>query len=189
MRQIQKKATKNRYLQAAQRNASLDVLRVLCMFMIVTGHCILHGGIFDELAGDMSINYVETKILYNLLQVHVNCFVLISGYFLCTSTFKLSKWIKLWGCTLFYSVLLFIILCATGNAVFSITEMVKSCLPFSQQRYWFVTTYLLMYILSPICNAAIANLTQKQHLMGILGFFSNIYLLAKYHLLGEVHNG
>ncbi len=155
-----------------ERNASLDVLRVLAMGMIVVGHCLLHGGVLEAAAGSLSTNYILTQTLYCMLRVHVNCFVLVSGYFLCTSTFRLSKWLKLWGTAFFWSLLIFALLCMTGNAAFSLVGLVKAFLPFSQQRYWFLTTYLLMYMLSPVCNAAIEKMTQKQHLMSLLGFFA-----------------
>ncbi len=153
-----------------QRNSSLDVLRVLSMFMIVLGHAFLHGGIINN--SDNSVNVIVAKAIYPFLTVHVNCFVLVSGYFLCTSEFKVSKWIKLWMSALFWSVTVFAVLCVTGQVEFSITGMLSACLPFTQQRYWFVTTYLLMYTLVPVCNAAIKTLTQKQHLVCLVGFFT-----------------
>ncbi len=155
----------------APRNASLDVLRVLAMLMIVIGHCLLHGGILSAASADSTGNYILAQIIYCMLKVHVNCFILVSGYFLCAGTFRLSKWLKLWGTAFFWSVSLYAVLCLTGSAAFSWVGLVKAFLPFSQQRYWFLTTYLLMYLLTPVCNAAIAQMTQKQHLISLLIFF------------------
>lgn len=39
-----------------ERNTSLDALRVLCMFLIVLGHAMVHGHVLDTLSPN-SINY------------------------------------------------------------------------------------------------------------------------------------
>lgn len=83
-----------------ERNTSLDALRVLCMFLIVLGHAMVHGHVLDTLSPN-SINYYIVNILRAFLSVHVNCFVLISGYFLCTYKFRLSKVFFIWWQTFF----------------------------------------------------------------------------------------
>ncbi len=162
-----------------QRNASLDVLRVLSMFMIVITHCLGHGGIGTALKDTLSLSYFEYIFASSFFQVHVNCFVLVSGYFLCTSTFKWSKVVKLWVTAFFWSVLLYLLTAIFGGEVFpfSIKELVKVCLPFTQQRYWFLTTYLLMYLLCPVCNSAIHAMNKRQHLSAIMTFFAVFIVL------------
>ena len=78
----------------SQRNASLDILRTLCMFLIVLGHSICHGQVLDAVATN-SANYFLVTAIYTFLMVHVNCFVLISGYFLCIQKFRMEKAISL----------------------------------------------------------------------------------------------
>ena len=65
-----------------ERNVSLDVLRVLCMFLIVLGHAMFHGHVLQALTPN-SVNDCMTSVLRAFLSVHVNFFVLLSGYFLC----------------------------------------------------------------------------------------------------------
>lgn len=154
-----------------ERNTSLDALRVLCMFLIVLGHAMVHGHVLDTLSPN-SINYYIVNILRAFLSVHVNCFVLISGYFLCTYKFRLSKVFFIWWQTFFWSVTLYIFVCISGIVPFEIESLLRACLPFTQQRYWFVTTYLLMYVLIPLLNAAIHTMSQRQHAFFIATFFS-----------------
>ena len=78
------------------RNVSLDILRILCMFLIVLGHAMIHGQVLDAVAAN-SPNYFLLHVLRAFLSVHVNCFVLISGYFLCTHEFRIRKFFSLWG--------------------------------------------------------------------------------------------
>ncbi len=160
-----------------ERNASLDLLRVLAMFMIVMTHCLPHTGLLES-DSLYNANCFIIKTVSSFICVHVNCFVLVSGYFLCTGKFRISKWLKLWASALFWSGLIYIILCSTGNGTFTFSGFAKAFMPFTQRRYWFLSTYLLMYILTPVCNAAIHAMTQKQHLRSIIGFFS-VYILLQ----------
>lgn len=160
-----------------ERNTSLDALRVLCMFLIVLGHAMAHGHVLDTLSPN-SINYYIVNILRAFLSVHVNCFVLISGYFLCTYKFRLSKVFFIWWQTFFWSVTLYIFVCISGIVPFEIESLLRACLPFTQQRYWFVTTYLLMYVLIPLLNAAIHTMSQRQHAFFIATFFF-IYIVLQ----------
>lgn len=152
------------------RNVPLDFLRVLCMFLIVLGHAMIHGHVLDELSPD-SVNYYVVNTVRAFLSVHVNCFVLISGYFLCKREFNLKHIVSIWGRALFWSLTLYLLLCAGGVIQFDIGRFVKACLPFTQQRYWFVTTYILMYTLLPLLNAAIRAMSQRQHAYFLAAFF------------------
>lgn len=159
------------------RNISLDVLRVLCMFLIVLGHAMVHGQVSEALHPN-NINYYLVSILRTFLSVHVNCFVLISGYFLCMQKFKLNKLLSIWGQAFFWSITLYIILYISGIVSFDIKSFLKACLPFTQERYWFVTTYLLMYTLIPFLNAAIRAMSQRQYAFFLAMFFT-IYIVLQ----------
>ena len=144
-----------------ERNVSLDVLRVLCMFLIVLGHAMFHGHVLQALTPN-SVNDCMTSVLRAFLSVHVNCFVLLSGYFLCTQEFRPVRFFAIWGQAFFWSAALYLLLCI-GGAPFEGKTFLKACLPFTQKRYWFVTTYLLMYALAPLLNAAARAMSRRQH--------------------------
>ncbi len=164
---------------SASRNASLDLLRIVSMLMIIAWHCIVHGGILGSFSGEITVRYLSVILLMSFLSVHVNCFVLVSGYFLCESTFKVSKLIKLWLEALFWSAVIHISIHYFDPAHFTldIRDIFRSAMPFTQDRYWFVTTYMLMYILSPICNKAITAMNKRQHMIAIVSFFTVFILL------------
>ncbi|OUN80295.1 hypothetical protein B5G06_11810 [Flavonifractor sp. An52] len=160
-----------------QRNISLDVLRILIMFMIVAGHALYHGGILKTVT-PFSIEYYIANFIEALLVVHVNCFVLLSGYFLSKKQFSFKRIFLLWGQMLFWSVLLFaVIFILNGSKTIDVKEVVKSFLPFTQQRYWFMTTYLLMYILVPFLNAAIEYMPKRKLQCALAMWFSVFVLL------------
>ena len=140
-----------------KRSVSLDIFRCLVMFMIVLGHSLVHGGILDNVR-EFTPAYYSSYVLWIFLYVHVDCFVIMSGYFGWKKKFTWKKWLKLWSECFFWSVVLFLLITMfTGTGV-SLKELIKSLMPFTQQRYWFMTTYLLMYLLTPLINKAISDM-------------------------------
>lgn len=148
-----------------ERKNNLDVLRILSMLFIVSLHYLGVGGAFfnieDGNVSAVTVNYVTAAWLEALAIVGVNCFVLISGYFLINSTFKWKKVGSVCLTTLFFSVIMFVIYSAIFG--FSLGNMLRSFLPVLMSTYWFITVYLVLYILSPYINILCNHLTQKQH--------------------------
>lgn len=147
------------------RNISLEWFRILAMMMIVLLHSIDHSGLAEALIPGSVLYYYE-MFIYALVQVCVNCFVLLSGYFLVTSTFKTKKLLSLWIEVVFYSLSIKLVMMVTGEIPFSFKSLLSCLVPVITGRYWFVTIYFGMYLLSPFYNIAITAMTKKQH--GIL---------------------
>ena len=144
----------------ANRNVNLDLLRILSMLLIILLHSIDHTGILE--AGS-DLFYIRFE--YMLVQVCVNCYVLISGYFLVTSRFRISKLVQLWMETVFYSLTIKVVFMAAGAAPFSALSLISCLFPVLTGRYWFVTIYVGMYLLSPFLNIAIRAMNKKTHAM------------------------
>ena len=142
-----------------KRLVNLDLLRVITMIMIITLHYLGKGGALYST--NEKVLVVAWFIEY-LSIVAVNIFVLISGYFLIDSKFKWSKVLKLSIEVWFYSLIIIIINLLTFHDV-SKLEIIHSIFPISFKQYWFITMYLLMYIISPFLNILINNITKKQH--------------------------
>lgn len=142
------------------RNSSLDLLRIIAMFMVVLLHLLGKGGC-------LSSSNENIKHLSYFLEAFsigaVNIYVLISGYFLYDSKFSWKKVVKLWSQVLFYSLLFFAIFYVCGYN-FTKKDILFSIFPvMTKQNYWFVTCYLFMYIMSPFLNVLLINLNKKQH--------------------------
>ena len=164
-------------MATAERKYNLDLLRILSMIFVVCLHYLgVGGGYYNILDGDLSkitVNFVSASLLEALAIVGVNCFVLISGYFLITSSFKPKKILDLWFNTIFYTVILFIIYVALFG--FGLNAAIKSAAPILMSTYWFITVYIALYLVSPFINKLCENITQKQHLTLIailVGIFS-----------------
>lgn len=105
----------------------------------------------------------------------VDVFVLISGYFLCTQQFKLSRIIKLYFAVVFYSIAWMLISTFVYHQPITQSSIINALLPITNNQYWFISCYVGLYIMSPIINVLIRGLTQIQHIGAIIilvGLFS-----------------
>ena len=156
-----------------ERFLNLDLLRIFSMFLIVFLHSIDHSGVLEMAnnAGQIfTFGYVF--FVYFLSQICVNLFVLISGFFLSESNFKLEKLVRLWLETVFYSFLIKCFFMATGKIPFSPLSLISCFLPVFTGRYWFMTIYFGLYMLMPFLNILIKKLNVKQFTsLNILLFF------------------
>ena len=150
--------------QNAKRQCNLDLLRIFAMFFIVLLHSVDHSGVLEAVTdqGKLSCS-LYVYFIYALTQICVNCYILLSGYFLVTSRFKLSKLVTLWLETVVYSLLFKLVFMLSGAEPISITSLVSCFVPITTGRYWFITIYFGMYLLSPFLNAAIRALGCKKH--------------------------
>ncbi len=173
-----------------KRNAGLDILRVLSMLMVVSWHFLCHGGLVGYALKPVSANWFLGNLLYSASMPAVNCFVLISGYFLCTAQFKAKRVSYVWAQTVFYSVLLYAIFGMDGD--FSVLRLASKAIVLTMNRYWFVTAYLLMYLVSPFLNKAIHAMDKRAHFMCcvvLLGVFSVLHNVVYFSDFGFLHDG
>ena len=124
-------------ISTKNRNIGLDFLRVLCMIMVVLLHYLEKGGLLQE-ENSKGIDYTIYNILKSAAIIAVNCYVLISGYFLIKSQFKVKKILRLWGEVIFYSYTIYILLFSFGLIEFKFMELVKSIFPIISKQYWFI---------------------------------------------------
>lgn len=148
-----------------KRNGNMELLRLLSMIMVVTAHLLDKGGLLVELTGETRTNAWIAWALESIVTVSVNLFVLISGYFLVKSRFKLGRLLDLVGAVLFYSLGGLVVCSLTGVVNISemgIYELVTYVLPIHSNQYWFLTSYVIIYMLSPLINRAVNTVTRGQ---------------------------
>lgn len=158
-----------------ERNANLDLFRVFSMILIIFIHSIDHSGVLEAAEISPTWMYIYVQFTYALTQICVNSYVLLSGYFLVKSKFRLQKLLAIWMEVAFYSFLFKVIFMALGEIPFSIVSLASCLLPITTGRYWFVTIYVGLYCIFPFLNILINAMNKKQHSMLILvliGLFS-----------------
>ena len=163
------------------RNTNIEILRFILMCFIFFWHILVHGYNLKLLGGD-EVTVQHSFFLYGfLLTLFVPatyCFVFISGYY--GITFKLKKLLSLLlGCFIVsISAWFYKTICV--GAPFEITKFMESLLPISTNKWWFMTNFILLYILSPILNIGFDHLSQKQQKITLLILFvlSSVGILA-----------
>ena len=154
------------------RNTNLDLLRIVSMLLIVFLHSTGSGNVLEYAESCSAPVYFYIRFVYMLCQVCVNTYVMLSGYFLVSSKFRLKKLVTLWMEAAFYSVVIRLIFMLTGARSFSVVSLVSCFFPILTGRYWFITIYVGLYLIFPFLNILIRAMDKKQHtLLNICLFF------------------
>jgi len=183
------------------RHSNIEILRILSMILIIMHHYSVHGGFVLE-PSMISLNKIIVQFLSAGGKLGVNCFILITGYFLIKSSFKFEKLVKLLFSVFAYSASIYTIFVIYGLIDFNLKQAVKSFFPILFNQYWFATSYVLLYIFSPYLNIFINALDKRKHLnliilliilwsviptfttaeleFSTLGWFATLYIIAAY---------
>lgn len=167
-----------------QRESNFELLRIICMFMIVGLHILAHGGSLYALNPN-NINYYIINIIESFFIVSVNCYVLISGYFRIKANFP--KLVKLELQILFYSISipLFLVIIKVNN--FSKIEIIKFFMPVISKQWWFVTIYVILFLLSPFINILVDNLNEDNY-KKLLIFLFTVFIIWPTFSINSINN-
>lgn len=149
------------------RSSNIELFRILSMLIIVAHHYVVNSGLINCIDAQKSLHLQD----YFLLlfgwggKTGINCFVLITGYFMCTSNITKEKFIKLLGEVYFYNIILWCIFFFTGYEAFSIKGFLKMVFPFFTVADNFTGCFLLFYLLIPFLNKLVHALTEKEHFL------------------------
>lgn len=175
-------------MERKTRQSNIEFLRIILMLMIISHHILVHGlGLLKSVAKpDFAWSGVTVaEVLMNyFLVLGVNGFVFISGYFGIKFNPKRIAGIVLQA--IFYSVVLYLASLWWTKASFNSVLFKNSFLPISNNTWWFITTYIWLYLLAPFLNIGIKHLAQSEIRYILLGLFIlNCYSQFFYKGLGK----
>lgn len=161
----------------ANRNISVELLRVLFMLSIVTLHSIIYrvggAGVLPIDGGNMAA-CVRNGLL-GLCHIGVSGFIFISGYY--GIKFKWYKLWNIWTQALFYSVILAVLSLWIWDAQW-VKVIMHFFMPISRSE-WFVMDYAVVMLLAPFIQAGIEKMSQRQFL-GIILFLSVMLYIGRF---------
>ncbi len=151
--------------QKSCRESGIELLRIICIFMIILMHSFAMVN-----AKESSCNLeIIGGVISALGNVGVTCFLLISGYFgIKYNPFKLIHLIYL---TTLYSVLTSII--CNNNMM----DILKSILIIPTYGNWFITCYLILLLIADYIERFIRALSKLEYLNLLILFFVIFSLL------------
>lgn len=153
-------------MKRKERNSNIELFRVVVMFSIVCHHYVVNSGLLEILP----LHQTSANSLFYYLfgmwgKCGIDCFVMITGYFMCTMKITLRKFLKLYLQVVFYGLVFYLAFCLMGKAACSVREVVLTLLPFRiVEDDSFVSAYMVWWLFIPFLNAMVRGLSARQHL-------------------------
>lgn len=147
------------------------------MLLIIAHHYVVNSGLFAKMSENpLAVNSVFLYLFGAWGKVGINCFVLITGYFMCRSAATPKKFFKLFFEVEFYDITIYLIFLLTGYSSFSFSDLAKAVLPITIVADNFGGCFLLFYLLISFLNILVRNMTEKQHI-GLLAVVTFTYII------------
>lgn len=156
----------------------MELLRIVAMIMVVMLHYLNKGEVVVSLVEDRSADNLLFWFLNALCIVTTNVYVLISGYFLLEAKWKLSRLGQLWCQVMFYSLGVPLLCFALGIGEvrqWGLYDWINVLFPIQMEHYWFLTAYVVLYLLVPVLGVGVKHMDKKLHggvVLGLLMVFS-----------------
>ena len=177
--QTEKTAQTRKITGGGVRSSNIELFRIVSMLVIVAHHYVVSSGLQETIVGNMAPQFKD----YFLLlwgwggKTGINCFVLITGYFMCRSQITAKKFIKLLAEVEFYNIVIYAAFCLTGYTAFAWKDLLDQIILFKTIQDGFTPCFLLFYLAIPFLNKLIFALTEKEHrllLVWCLGVYTLI---------------
>lgn len=169
-------------MSGRKRMANLELLRCVAMMMVVVLHYLGKGGLLPDLTGEgLGVQGTAAWLLEALCIVAVNVYMFISGYFLSTSSFRLSRLLQLLVQLWLYSVVIGLAGALTGVAAETSVDthyFLTLIFPVSMGHYWFMTAYIFLYLLLPFVGSAVKRMTKGQLQLAV-GALLSVFCVLK----------
>lgn len=110
-----------------RRTSNFELLRIILMILIVAHHYIVNSGVIQVIneSNSFEIKNIIALCCGGYGKIAINIFVLITGYFMCKSKFKISKWLKLYLEILFYKLLFYFIFLGFGYESYDVISFIR----------------------------------------------------------------
>lgn len=152
------------------RDTNIELFRIFLMLMIIAHHYVYHSGVPDL----YNYDHVTGNQLFLILwgwggKTGINCFLLITGYFMCMQRFTWKKFLKLYLEIKFYSLLIPVIFWAIGRQPLTFKYCIDTLFGVAiHMSDDFAPTFLALFLLIPFINILIDALDKKNHLRLLL---------------------
>lgn len=166
------------------RNSNFELLRIFSTLLIITNHYCQFGITLPQNYPQNSFFF--TKLLFSSWTGAMGnmLFILISGYYLCTSSFSWNKVLKIWfqifSTSIIIGLIFYIFKIPTigfylrdsfeqlgyfqAAKPIGKKELIRAFLPTFMANNWFATRYLVFYLFIPFLNKLLGIINKQEHL-------------------------
>lgn len=167
-----------------QRSSNLELYRILCMLLIVAHHYVVNSGV-ASLDGPLTNEFTSANSIFFILfgawgKTGINCFMMITGYFMCTSRISFRKFLKLMGQIYLYRWVFYAVFLLTGYETFTLQRLIKLVMPFWNITDDFTSCFIVFWLTIPFWTILVQKMKQRQHQLLL------ILMLGIYTILGSV---
>lgn len=138
-----------------QRESNFELLRIICMLLIIAGHLTKQSGIL-EVPG-LPINKCVAVVFGSASGIADNVFVMISAWFLTGQKFTAERITKTYLQIATYVIPITIIMLIFFKQYMGLTEIVRGLFPWWGSPLWFGTVYIEMLLFTPFMNVLLMN--------------------------------
>ena len=150
------------------RESNIELLRIIAACSVVFSHMspiiqkalLLEsgGGIFTLTGGAVSWNYIISQLFLSFSVCAVNVFILITGYFSCHSQNRnIGKPLNLVLLMIVVDIASYLLQIIAGAQQFTTDGLLLHAFPTN----YFVTLFIVLYIISPYINLCLNKLSEK----------------------------
>ncbi len=152
-------------MQIKQRNSNLELYRIITMMAIVAHHYLVNSGLMTFISGYECNSRNLFFLLFGMWgKTGINCFVLITGYFMCTSHITLRKFLKLMLQIEFYALVIALPFLYYHYEGFSMKGLLLCLIPVKMVSDRFTSCFILFWLTIPFLNVLIRGIDRKMHI-------------------------
>ena len=167
-------------MKQKERNTNIEFLRFILMLFILIWHIIVHGYKLEEI-GTHGFVYEGSMVLSLFLSTltlpATYCFIFISGYF--GLTLRLKRLAELYVWCLIISVAQTLVQKYYLGDSIGVRDLWQSLFPITTGRWWFISAYFKLLLLSPFLNYGMEKLDSKKQVLSI----SLIYSISLFRMV------
>ena len=168
-----------------QRDSNLELMRIIAMLLIVAHHYVVNSGLTLP-DGPIFADPMSKRSLFLLVfgawgKIGINCFMMITGYFMCKSNITVKKFAKLFLEIMFYRLVIYFIFLLSGYQSFNWISFAKTLIPITNISQNFTSCFVVFFLFIPFLNKTVQNMNEKQHSALLLLCFFMYIVLGTFH--------
>lgn len=154
------------------RSSNIELLRIISMLVIVAHHYVVNSGLMNIIK-QHPLEYDSIALLVFGWggKTAINCFLLITGYFMCKQETTFKKYLKFLLQVLFWNIVIGIVFVLSGFENPNLKFIISTLFPFNYvgNSNSFTSSYLFFYLCIPYLNLMLKGMDRKLHKWFLFG--------------------